>query len=122
MPIGMPLVEQLPVLELQHRPSVQVSPALHLFIGWHTQPSEPGMQSSISTVPEAPAGITQAPDLQMPLAQSAPVVQSVFGSGTLGRHRLPSHLPLWQSLAWLQAVPAGEPELELAPPRDVDPA
>ena len=60
------------------------------------------------------------PDLQMPLAQSGPVSQVVFGSSTVGMQSLPSHLPLAQSLASLQAVPAGEPELE--PPLDVEPA
>ena len=42
------------VLELQHVPLTHVSPGLHLFIGWHMQPSEPGIQSVISTAPEAP--------------------------------------------------------------------
>src|SRR5436189_6361030 len=54
VPIGMLPTEQLPVLELQHMPSVQVSPGLHLSFGWHVHPSEPGMQSAIATAPEAP--------------------------------------------------------------------
>jgi hypothetical protein len=90
------------------------------FLGWHMHPSEPGMQSVMSTVPEAPSGITHMPDLQTPLAQSGPVSQVVFGSSTAGMQSLPAHLPLSQSLAWLHVVPAGAPELE--PPFDVAPA
>src|SRR5438045_2224690 len=87
---------------------VHVSPGMHLFMGWHMQPSEPGMQSVISTAPEAPSGITHIPDLQTPLAQSGPVSQVVLGSCTVGMQSLPVHVPLWHSLAWLQGVPAGE--------------
>jgi hypothetical protein len=79
-------------------PPVQVSPGLHLFIGWHMHPSDPAIHSVISTMPEAPAGITHIPDLQTPLAQSGPVAQVVFGSGTVGMQYPPVHLPLWQSL------------------------
>jgi len=97
---------------------------MHLFMGWHMHPSEPGMQSVISTVPEAPAGITHIPDLQTPLAQSGPVLQVVFGSSTVGMQSLPVHVPLWHSLAWLHGVPAGAPELgppfESEPPWDVE--
>jgi hypothetical protein len=84
------------------------------------QPSEPGIQSVISTAPEAPSGITHFPDLQTPLAQSGPVSQLVFGSCTVGMQSLPVHVPLWHSRAWLQGVPAGEPEL--GPPFEVEPA
>jgi hypothetical protein len=65
-------------------PFVHVRPGLHLFIGWHMHPSAPAAHSVISTMPEAPAGITHIPDLQTPLAQSGPVAQVVFGRGTLG--------------------------------------
>jgi len=114
-------------------PPVHVSPALHLFIGWHEHPSDPAMQSVLSTVPEAPLGITHAPDLQTPLAQSGPVSQAVFGSGTDGMQSPPLHCPLRQSLACVQAEPAGDPETppepspaafsppKLAPPVDVEP-
>lgn len=78
---------------------VHVSPGLHLFIGWHEHPSDPGVHSVVSTAPEAPVGITQTPDLQTPLAQSSPVAQVVFGSGTLGMQSPSVHVPLWQSLA-----------------------
>jgi len=98
---------------------------MHLFIGWHEHPSEPGMHSVVSTLPEAPAGITQAPDLQTPLAQSGPVVQVVFGSGTVGMQSFPVHVPLWQSLACVQGEPARKPELEpplvVEPPLDIEP-
>lgn len=87
------------MLALQHMPPVHVSPDMHLFFGWHEQPREPGMQSVMSTAPEAPAGITHAPALQTPLAQSGPVMQVVFGSATVGMQSPPSHLALWQSLA-----------------------
>src|SRR5689334_5979910 len=43
--------------ELMHVPPMQLSPGLHLFIGWHVHPSDPGVHSVVSTVPEAPAGI-----------------------------------------------------------------
>jgi len=72
---------------------------MHLFIGWHEHPSDPGMHWVVSTAPEAPAGITHAPDLQTPLAQSGPVMHVVFGSGTLGMQSPLAHVPLWQSLA-----------------------
>jgi hypothetical protein len=124
-PIATAPESQLPVLALQHMPPVQVSPGLHLFIGWHEHPSDPGMHSVVSTVPEAPAGITQAPAVQTPLAQSGPALQVVFGSGTLGMHSPPVHVPLWQSLAWAQDEPARTPVLappELEPPLDVEPA
>src|SRR3954463_3764483 len=85
---------QLPVLALQHMPPVHVSPPLHLFIGWHEHPSDPGAQSVGSTEPEAPAGITHIPDLQTPLAQSGPVEQVVFGSVPVGMQSPPVHLPL----------------------------
>jgi hypothetical protein len=75
-------------------PSVQVSPGLHLFMGWHEHPSEPAIHSVVSTVPEAPAGITQAPAWQTPLAQSGPVSHEVFGSGTDGMQSPPLHCPL----------------------------
>ena len=65
-------------------------------------------------MPEAPGGIWHFPEMQIPLAQSAPVEQVVFGSITVGMQYPPVHLPLWQSLAWAQCEPAGEPEL--APP------
>jgi hypothetical protein len=101
-------------LELQHVPAVHVSPGLHLFAGWHEHPNDPAEQAVTSTVPEAPAGISHVPDVQTPLAQSDPVEQTVFGSVWVGMQSPPVHLPLWQSLAWVQAEPAGEPEL--APP------
>ena len=52
-----------------------------------------------------------------------------FGSGTLGMQYPPVHLPLWQSLAWAQCEPAGEPEgapppeppLDIEPPLEVEP-
>lgn len=114
-------------------PSVHVSPALHLFMGWHEHPSDPAMHSVVSTEPEAPAGITHAPDSQTPLAQSGPVSQLVFGSGTDGMQSPPLHWPLRQSLACVQDEPAGDPgtppELspaafsppELAPASEVEP-
>jgi hypothetical protein len=94
------------------------------FIGWHEHPSDPAVHVVVSTAPEAPAGITQAPDLQTPLAQSGPVMQVVFGSGTLGMQSPLVHVPLWQSLAWAQDEPARTPGLEppeLEPPLDVEP-
>ena len=75
-------------------PAVHVSPALQWFIGWHVHPSDPGTHSVVSTMPEAPAGITHIPDLQTPLAQSGPVAQVVFGSGTVGVQYPPVHLAL----------------------------
>jgi len=62
--------------------------------------------------------------LQTPLAQSGPVLQVVFGSITVGMQSMPTHLPLSQSLGWVQAEPAGEPELappEFAPPELMPP-
>jgi hypothetical protein len=97
---------QLPVLELQHVPPVHVSPALHLFIGWHEHPSDPATQSVGSTEPEAPAGIWHFPEMQTPLAQSGPVEQVVFGSIPVGSQSPPVHLPLWQSLAMVHDEPA----------------
>jgi hypothetical protein len=104
-------------------PAVHVSPGLHLFAGWHAHPNDPAGQSITSTEPEAPAGISHFADLQTPLAQSAPVEQVVFGSGTVGMQSPPVHVPLWQSLGWVHGEPAGEPEvappeppLEVAPP------
>jgi hypothetical protein len=123
-PIGMAPEPQLPVFELQHRPSVHASPGLHLFFGWHMHPSDPGIQSVMSTEPEAPLGITHFPDLQTPLAQSGPVLQVVFGSSTLGMQSPPVHTPLWQSLASVQDEPAGEPgitELVSSPPEPSPP-
>ena len=97
------------------------------------------MHSVVSTEPDAPSGITHAPDLQTPLAQSGPVSQVVFGSGTDGMQSPPLHWPLWQSLACMQDEPAGDPgtppelspaafsppelspALEVDPPVDVDP-
>jgi len=106
-------------------PPVQVSPGMQWFFGWHIQPSDPAMHSVVSTAPEAPAGITHAPFLQTPLAQSGPVVQVVFGSITVGMQSPPSHTPLSQSLAIVHCEPAGEPVLgsppELAPPLTVEP-
>lgn len=114
-------------------PSVHVSPGLHLFMGWHEHPSDPAAHSVVSMVPEAPSGITHAPDSQTPLAQSGPVSQSLFGSGTDGMQSPPLHSPLWQSLACMQDEPAGDPGTspdpsppafsppELAPASDVDP-
>ena len=109
------------VFELQHRPPTHVSPGLHLFIGWHEQPSDPGAQSVGSTEPEAPAGIWHFPDTQTPLAQSGPVEQVVFGSFPAGMQSPPVHVPLWQSLAWAQDEPAGEAPPELEPPPELDP-
>jgi len=100
-------------------PPVHERPALHLFIGWHEQPSEPAIQSVMSTAPEAPAGMTHVPDLQTPLAQSGPVLQVVLGSSAVGMQSPPVQAPLWQSLAWLQDEPAGTPELE--PPFAIEP-
>ena len=93
-------------------PPVHESPGLHLFIGWHGQPSAPGIQSAVSTAPEAPAGMTHVPESQTPLAQSGPVLQVVLGSAAVGMQRPPVQVPLWQSRAWLQDEPAGMPELE----------
>jgi hypothetical protein len=72
------------VFELQHVPLTHVSPGLHLFIGWHEHPSDPVVHPVGSTVPVAPAGIWHFPETQTPLAQSGPVEQVVFGSGTVG--------------------------------------
>jgi len=97
-------------------------------MGWHLHPSEPAMHSVVSTVPEAPSGITHAPASQIPLAQSGPVSQLVFGSGTDGMQSPPLHSPLWQSLAWVQDAPAGDPDTppELSPaafsPPELEPA
>ena len=79
-------------------------------------------------MPEAPGGIWHFPELQIPLAQSAPVMQVVFGRPG-GMQSPPVHVPLWQSLAWLQCEPAGEPEiapppeppLDIEPPLEVEP-
>ena len=100
---------------------------MHLFIGWHEHPSDPGGQSALSTVPEAPAGIWHFPDVHTPLAQSGPVEQVVFGSVPDGMQSPPVHLPLWQSFARLHDEPAGEappalePPLDVAPPANVEP-
>ena len=102
-------------------PPVHVSPGLHLFIGWQEHPSDPGAQSVGSTPPDAPAGIWHFPEMQIPLAQSGPVVQVVFGSIPVGSQSPPVHFPLWQSLAWVHDEPAWEAPPELAPPLDVDP-
>jgi hypothetical protein len=99
------------------------------FIGWHMHPSDPGIHSVVSTMPEAPAGIWHIPFLQTPLAQSGPVMHVEFGSGTLGKQYPPVQVPLWQSLGWAQCDPAGEPEtivppeppLEVEPPVPVEP-
>jgi hypothetical protein len=86
------------------------------------------VHSVVSIVPEAPAGITHAPDLQTPLAQSGPVSQVVFGSGTDGMQSPPLHCQLWQSLACVHDEPAGDPETppELSPaafsPPELEPA
>ena len=115
------------VLELQHMPPTQVSPGLHLFIGWHEHPSDPAAQPVGSTVPKAPAGIWHFPETQTPLAQSGPVEQVVFGSVPVGKQSPPVHVPLWQSLALVHAEPAGEappvpePPLELGPPPELEP-
>jgi hypothetical protein len=92
-----------------------------LFIGWHEHPSDPAAQSVGSTMPEAPGGIWHFPALQIPLAQSAPVMQVVFCRPG-GMQSPPVHVPLWQSLAWVQCEPAGEPEVPPpAPPVEDDP-
>jgi hypothetical protein len=67
------------------------------------------MHSVVSIVPEAPSGITHVPDSHTPLAQSGPVSQLVFGSGTDGMQSPPLHWPLWQSLACVQDEPARAP-------------
>ena len=60
--------------------------------------------------------------MQIPLAQSGPFEQVVFGSAPVGMQNPPVHLPLWQSLGWAQCEPAGEPELAPPdPPLDVEP-
>ena len=100
-------------------PPAHVSPGLHLFIGWHEHPSDPFAQSVGSTEPEAPAGIWHVPEVQIPLAQSGPVEQVVFGSIPVGSQSDPVHLPLWQSFAWVHAEPAEEAEAPPAP--GVDP-
>jgi hypothetical protein len=84
-------------------------------MGWHEHPSEPAIQSVISTEPEAPAGITHAPELQTPLAQSGPVSQVVFGSGTDGIQSPPLHSPLRQSLGCVHGEPAGAPGIPPEP-------
>jgi hypothetical protein len=61
-------------------------------------------------VPEAPAGIWHVPEVHVPLAQSAPVEQVVFGSIPVGPQSPPVHVPLWQSFAWVHDEPAGEAE------------
>jgi hypothetical protein len=58
------------------------------------QPSDPAMHSVVSTVPEAPSGITHMPASQTPLAQSGPVSQLLFGSGSDGMQGPPLHTPL----------------------------
>jgi hypothetical protein len=72
----------------------------------------------ISIEPEAPAGIWHVPETQIPLAQSGPVEQIVFGSVPGGGMQSPpSQMPLSQSLAWVHGEPAGAPPLdELVPP------
>jgi hypothetical protein len=80
-------------------PPVHVSPGLHLFMGWHEHPNDPAVHPAGSTEPEAPAGIWHFPETQIPLAQSGPVEQVVFGSIPVGSQSFPLHLPLWQSLA-----------------------
>src|SRR5258706_15737016 len=97
-------------------PPVHVSPDWHLFIGWHVHPSDPAGHMVVSTMPEAPAGITHIPDLQTPLAQSGPVAQVVFGSIPLGIQYPPSRLPPWQWLSRVQREPPEEPQN--APPPD----
>ncbi|MFI5307301.1 MAG: hypothetical protein ACHQ53_08115 [Polyangiales bacterium] len=57
-------------------------------------------------MPEAPVGILHVPELQIPLAQSGPVEQVVFGSITVGMQSPPVHLPLWQSFAMVHDEPA----------------
>ena len=106
---------QLPVLELQHVPPTHASPAWHLFIIWHEHPSDPFAQSVGSTPPEAPGGIWHIPDLQIPLAQSGPVEQVVFGSIPIGSQSPPVHLPLWQSFALVHDEPAEGAEAPPAP-------
>lgn len=56
----------------------------------------------------------------MPLAQSGPVVQLVFGSDPPDSQSPPVHLPLRQSLAWEHAEPGSEPvgDCPEAPPFD----
>ena len=110
------------VLALQHVPLTHVSPGLHLSAGWHEHPSDPGAQVVGSIVPEAPAGIWHFPELQIPLAQSGPVEQVVFGSIPVGSQSPPVHLPLWQSLACVQCEPAPEAPPEVEPSREVDPS
>jgi hypothetical protein len=46
------------VFESQHSPPMHVSPALHLFIGWHGQPSDPAMH----IVPPPGAIVPPGPD------------------------------------------------------------
>jgi hypothetical protein len=59
--------------------------------------------------------------LQTPLAQSAPVMQVVFGRPG-GMQNPPVHVPLWQSLACVQCEPAGDPVLAPpVPPVEVEP-
>ena len=103
-------------------PPVHVSPGLHLFIGWHMHPSDPATHSVGSTDPVEPGGMTHFPELQTPLAQSAPVMQVVLGSPG-GMQYPPVQLPLWQSLAWVQCEPAGEPGIAPPPepPLEVEP-
>jgi len=109
-------------------PPVHVRPPMQWFIGWHIHPSDPAVHSVVSTMPEAPSGIWHIPFLQTPLAQSGPVMHEVFGRGTVGMQYQPVHLALWQSLAWVQCEPAGEPvlapppepPLEVEPPAEVE--
>jgi hypothetical protein len=89
-------------------------------MGWHGHPSEPAVQGPVVPVAVVPAGISHFPETQMPLAQSGPVLQLVFGSSPVVSQRPPVHLPLWQSLACVHNEPLGAaPPLELpesAPP------
>jgi hypothetical protein len=71
-------------------------------------------------MPVVPSGIWHAPETQIPLAQSGPVTQLVFGRVAVVSQSPPVHLPLWQSLAWVHGEPPSEgpPGVE---PTEVEP-
>jgi hypothetical protein len=111
---------------------MHVSPDWHLLSDWHWHPRAPALHEPPPAPPEPvdPGGTSHFPELQIPLAQSEPVLQLVFGSGPFDSQSPPVHLPLVHSLAWLQGEPGREPvgdeppdgELPVEEPPDPPPA